>query len=189
MDIKKDSPIAPIYNSLDQLLQYNKGLLKLFRKSKAPGLLQAIWGSRDGEIETLRRQLNDSQEKLNAYRKEKYKHQKRECEDKSEIKALMQLVSELHQKNSQDQDKIHSLQNKLDQVSEKINSQEYQKVFQIEKKLRISYLGISRLEEERKRLYKELDSEKEKVRLMKSGKRKIPGPTRPRTQAQSKNAS
>ena len=72
-------PITPVYSSLEQLLEHNKGVFKLFQKSKTPGLLRAIWDGREGHIECLQTQLNMAQKTLcelrEIYERECDRHQ------------------------------------------------------------------------------------------------------------------
>lgn len=50
-------PYSPIYHSFQDLLENNQGVFRLFRKAKNPGMYQAVWQSRQAEVETLKERL------------------------------------------------------------------------------------------------------------------------------------
>lgn len=51
-------PFSPIYENFQNLLDNNQGIFRLFRKTKNPGMYQAVWQARQGEVETLRERLS-----------------------------------------------------------------------------------------------------------------------------------
>ncbi len=101
--------ITPIYSSLEQLLEHNKGVFKLFQKSKTPGLLRAIWDGREGHIECLQIQLSMAQKKLCELReihKREYDQHQGERQKAQEREYLLQntianLQAEVEQLSSQ----------------------------------------------------------------------------------------
>lgn len=50
-------PFAPIYQNFQNLLDHNQGIFRLFRKTKNPGMYQAVWQARQAEVDTLRERL------------------------------------------------------------------------------------------------------------------------------------
>ncbi len=131
---EKTSPaikFKPIYSSLEQLFEQNKGIFKLFRKSKTPGLLRAIWDSREGEIESLRIQLSITQKELQSLRElrqTEYNHQQQSEMDsfeyyyrqerenalkQSKIDQLNQFITNLKSKLSQQNGEREKLQETL----------------------------------------------------------------------------
>ena len=41
-------PFSPIYKNFQNLLDHNQGIFRLFRKTKNPGMYQAVWQARQG---------------------------------------------------------------------------------------------------------------------------------------------
>ncbi len=54
-------PFSPIYNNFQHLLDNNQGVFRLFRKAKNPGMYQAVWQSRQAEVDTLKERLIQSE--------------------------------------------------------------------------------------------------------------------------------
>ena len=50
-------PFSPIYKNFQHLLDHNQGIFRLFRKTKNPGMYQAVWQARQAEIDTLKERL------------------------------------------------------------------------------------------------------------------------------------
>ncbi|MCP4913164.1 MAG: hypothetical protein GY909_08590 [Oligoflexia bacterium] len=61
---------SPVYKTLQQLMDANQGLFKLFNKVKSPGLIQAIWQARQIEVDSLNSHLSRTEEELQAAREE-----------------------------------------------------------------------------------------------------------------------
>jgi chromosome segregation ATPase len=57
-------PFSPIYNNFQDLLDNNQGIFRLFRKTKNPGMYQAVWLARQAEMETLKERLTQTEELL-----------------------------------------------------------------------------------------------------------------------------
>ena len=54
----EESRISIIYKNFDELIKENRGLFKFFRKSKNPGLIKAVWFSRENEVQMLKEKLS-----------------------------------------------------------------------------------------------------------------------------------
>jgi chromosome segregation ATPase len=74
----------PIYATFEELIKENKGLFKLFRKAKNPGLVRAVWDSRQVEVETLNTQLLKREEQI-VGRDQKIQEIKEEWSDKERL--------------------------------------------------------------------------------------------------------
>ncbi len=59
-------PFSPIYHNFQNLLENNQGVFRLFRKAKNPGMYQAVWQSRQAEVDTYKERLLQSEELLAA---------------------------------------------------------------------------------------------------------------------------
>jgi len=57
-------PFSPIYSNFQHLLDNNQGIFRLFRKTKNPGMYQAVWLARQAEMETLRSRLVQTEEQV-----------------------------------------------------------------------------------------------------------------------------
>ncbi len=55
---------SPIYKNFQHLLAENSGIFKLFKKTKNPGMYQAVWQARQAEIDTYKERLNQVESKL-----------------------------------------------------------------------------------------------------------------------------
>jgi len=64
-------PFSPIYNNFQNLLENNQGVFRLFRKAKNPGMYQAVWQSRQAEVDTYKERLLQSEELLSSKDREK----------------------------------------------------------------------------------------------------------------------
>lgn len=56
---------SPIYKNFQNLLAENSGVFKLFKKTKNPGMYQAVWQARQAEIDTYRERLSQVENRLN----------------------------------------------------------------------------------------------------------------------------
>lgn len=54
-----ENKFGVVYRNFEELIKEHKNLFKLFRKSKNPGLLRAIWSARDVEIEFYKDRLKN----------------------------------------------------------------------------------------------------------------------------------
>ncbi len=54
-------PFSPIYENFQDLLNNNQGIFRLFKKTKNPGMYQAVWLARQAEVETLQRRLEQTE--------------------------------------------------------------------------------------------------------------------------------
>lgn len=54
-------PFSPIYNNFQNLLDNNQGIFRLFKKTKNPGMYQAVWLARQAEMETLKERLHQTE--------------------------------------------------------------------------------------------------------------------------------
>ncbi len=59
-------PFSPIYKNFQNLLDHNQGIFRLFRKTKNPGMYQAVWQARQGEVDTLKERLTETEIALQA---------------------------------------------------------------------------------------------------------------------------
>ncbi len=57
-------PFSPIYENFQNLLDNNQGVFRLFRKTKNPGMYQAVWQARQGEVDTLKERLKFCEESI-----------------------------------------------------------------------------------------------------------------------------
>tara|TARA_Y100000780_G_C13696081_1_gene422983 strand:+ start:116557 stop:117372 length:816 start_codon:yes stop_codon:yes gene_type:complete len=57
-------PFSPIYHNFQNLLENNQGVFRLFRKAKNPGMYQAVWQSRQAEVDTYKERLIQSENTL-----------------------------------------------------------------------------------------------------------------------------
>lgn len=64
-------PFSPIYHNFQNLLDNNQGVFRLFRKAKNPGMYQAVWQSRQAEVDTYKERLLQSEKLLSAKEREK----------------------------------------------------------------------------------------------------------------------
>lgn len=64
-------PFSPIYNNFQNLLENNQGVFRLFRKAKNPGMYQAVWQSRQAEVDTYKERLVQSEILLSEKDKER----------------------------------------------------------------------------------------------------------------------
>lgn len=56
---------SPIYKNFQNLLAENSGVFKLFKKTKNPGMYQAVWQARQAEVDTYRERLQQVEKRLN----------------------------------------------------------------------------------------------------------------------------
>ena len=87
---------SPVYKTLQQLMDANQGLFKLFNKVKSPGLIQAIWQARQVEVDSLNSHLSRTEEELQAARDEisRLKQLRREDLDNYQNKILFEPTIE-----------------------------------------------------------------------------------------------
>jgi chromosome segregation ATPase len=66
LDFIKDDEMSfsPIYKNFQNLLAENSGVFKLFKKTKNPGMYQAVWQARQAEVDTYRERLKQVEHKL-----------------------------------------------------------------------------------------------------------------------------
>lgn len=57
---------SPIYKNFQHLLAENSGVFKLFKKTKNPGMYQAVWQARQAEIDTYKERLNQAELRLDS---------------------------------------------------------------------------------------------------------------------------
>lgn len=57
MEKSGSRPFSPIYQNFQNLLDHNQGIFRLFRKTKNPGMYQAVWQARQAEVDTLKERL------------------------------------------------------------------------------------------------------------------------------------
>ncbi len=86
-------PFSPIYNNFQNLLENNQGVFRLFRKAKNPGMYQAVWQSRQAEVDTYKERLLQSEVLLSNKEAEK-------LEIESEYQRLIQNI-EVNQADNQ----------------------------------------------------------------------------------------
>ena len=63
-------PFSPIYENFQNLLDNNQGVFRLFRKTKNPGMYQAVWQARQGEVDTLKERLKDTETTIQSKNRE-----------------------------------------------------------------------------------------------------------------------
>ncbi|MDC1173977.1 hypothetical protein OAT67_01165 [Bacteriovoracaceae bacterium] len=86
---------GPIYKTLQQLMESNQGLFKLFNKVKSPGLIQAIWQARQIEVDALSSHLNETEIKLAQAKEEIQRLRNLKREDLNNHQSTMYKVNEL----------------------------------------------------------------------------------------------
>jgi chromosome segregation ATPase len=80
---------SPIYKNFQHLLAENSGVFKLFKKTKNPGMYQAVWQARQAEIDTYKERLNQVESKLD------YINSNRSTELKQGIRNTKDLEAKL----------------------------------------------------------------------------------------------
>ena len=106
-------PFSPIYNNFQNLLDHNQGVFRLFRKAKNPGMYQAVWLSRQAEVETYQLRLEQTERKLAV--KEAALSQELSNWESNERQWFEQLVEK--------KGEIEELKAQVKKAQEEINSQ------------------------------------------------------------------
>lgn len=92
-------PFSPIYENFQNLLDNNQGIFRLFRKTKNPGMYQAVWQARQGEVDTLKERLcymeRNLQAKMESFKALDSDWSERECQWFEEHQHLLQRITDL----------------------------------------------------------------------------------------------
>jgi chromosome segregation ATPase len=99
-------PFSPIYHNFQNLLENNQGVFRLFRKAKNPGMYQAVWQSRQAEVDTYRERLQQTEIKY----------------EKSKIE-WMEDAEHLFQINNEQRQTLEYLEAKLEEAKLHIENQ------------------------------------------------------------------
>lgn len=107
-------PFSPIYENFQNLLDNNQGIFRLFRKTKNPGMYQAVWQARQGEVETLRERLAHMEKnvlvKIESYKKLDSQWQEREINWFEEHQHLLSRIEDLKHIIETKNDEIRTLE-------------------------------------------------------------------------------
>ncbi len=92
-------PFSPIYENFQNLLDNNQGIFRLFRKTKNPGMYQAVWQARQGEVDTLKERLHymerNVQKKIETFKNLDSNWSERECQWFEEHQHLLERIKDL----------------------------------------------------------------------------------------------
>ena len=124
----------PIYGTFKELLSENRGIFKLVRKAKNPGILKAIWHARDGEILALQsanqKQTTRVQEKISEIENLKQSHEwdemgwfEQRAHLQHEIDSLKELITKKDDTVAIRNEEIKSLREFILKLQDKISFQ------------------------------------------------------------------
>ncbi len=115
-------PFSPIYENFQNLLDNNQGIFRLFRKTKNPGMYQAVWQARQGEVDTLKERLSQLeirvQDKMNETLKLDSEWRERECSWFEEHQHLLERIQDLKHLIEDKNHKINTLQGDIKRTHE-----------------------------------------------------------------------
>lgn len=98
---KGSRPFSPIYNNFQNLLDNNQGIFRLFKKTKNPGMYQAVWQARQGEVDTYREVLDRAEESILDHKNQLLKKEsdwsERECVWFEEHQHFLSRIKDLHE--------------------------------------------------------------------------------------------
>lgn len=117
-------PFSPIYNNFQNLLENNQGVFRLFRKAKNPGMYQAVWLSRQAEVETYRERLLQSESKQQIIKDDlESVILNLEVKQIEEEKQWQLLESQWFEQHNDQRQAIEFLEARLQEAREKIQNQ------------------------------------------------------------------
>lgn len=115
-------PFSPIYENFQNLLDNNQGIFRLFRKTKNPGMYQAVWQARQGEVDTLKERLNQMElrvtEKMQGTLELDSEWRERECTWFEEHQHLLERIRDLKHMIESKNHQINSLQGEVKRTHE-----------------------------------------------------------------------
>ncbi|MCR9203707.1 MAG: hypothetical protein NXH75_03955 [Halobacteriovoraceae bacterium] len=122
MEKSGSRPFSPIYQNFQNLLDHNQGIFRLFRKTKNPGMYQAVWQARQAEVDTLKERLDQMEASVQL---KKWERDQLDCDWREEELSwfeqythLLTCIDELKDIIKDKNEKIHSLQLNVKQLEE-----------------------------------------------------------------------
>ena len=172
---------SPIYKSFQHLLSENSGVFRLFKKTKNPGMYQAVWQARQAEVDTYRERLEQAEKKLFARSKVsvlEHKVSGRKIKDleamligKNEtienlkeeltsIKIVQDTLEDNYLHVTNENERLHIVertQERLIQTHEKQFIAKEKEISQLKKDLQVAHQALLKLDHDHQELVKEFD--------------------------------
>lgn len=115
-------PFSPIYENFQNLLDHNQGIFRLFRKTKNPGMYQAVWQARQAEVDTLRERLEQMEASVQLKKNERDQYdsdwRERELSWFEQYNHLLSTIEDLKKIIGDKNIKIQALNQTINQLEE-----------------------------------------------------------------------